>query len=195
MLEEKKVSATSTWERELSKIVFDSRYLLLTASERRAAFEAYQRERSEVEKVERKKKSREAREGYQTLLEEADLHGKSTFEAFINKHGKDARFKAVDRMRDREDMFMDFTKALYKKEKEDKKVGKETAVEKFKELLTEHSEGLHSKSKWSKLKKKIHNDDRYKDKYLDSKTREQLYSEFATTLPPKVKDGKESVSP
>jgi transcription elongation regulator 1 len=39
MLEERKVSASSTWEKELSKIVFDKRYLLLSATERKAAFE------------------------------------------------------------------------------------------------------------------------------------------------------------
>lgn len=36
LLEEKKVSANSTWEKELSKIVFDQRYLLLSAVERKA---------------------------------------------------------------------------------------------------------------------------------------------------------------
>jgi transcription elongation regulator 1 len=76
MLEEKKVSASSTWERELSKIVFDSRYLLLSSEERKAAFAAYQRERSEIEKVERKKRAKEANAGYKQMLEEADLHGK-----------------------------------------------------------------------------------------------------------------------
>lgn len=37
MLTEKNVSAGSTWEKELSKIVFDKRYLLLNAVERKAA--------------------------------------------------------------------------------------------------------------------------------------------------------------
>lgn len=36
MLMEKNVSAGSTWEKELSKIVFDKRYLLLSAVERKA---------------------------------------------------------------------------------------------------------------------------------------------------------------
>lgn len=36
MLTEKNVSAGSTWEKELSKIVFDKRYLLLNAVERKA---------------------------------------------------------------------------------------------------------------------------------------------------------------
>lgn len=35
MLVEREVSAFSTWEKELSKIVFDERYLLLGSKERR----------------------------------------------------------------------------------------------------------------------------------------------------------------
>lgn len=76
MLEEKNVSATASWEKELSKIVFDPRYLLLDSETRKNAFSSYQRERSEVEKVERKKKAKEAVGGYKELLKEADLHGK-----------------------------------------------------------------------------------------------------------------------
>ncbi|MPC97961.1 Transcription elongation regulator 1 [Portunus trituberculatus] len=39
LLAEKGVSAFSSWEKELSKIVFDSRYLLLTSRERKQVFE------------------------------------------------------------------------------------------------------------------------------------------------------------
>jgi transcription elongation regulator 1 len=97
LLEEKKVSASSTWEKELSKIVFDSRYLLLSAAERKAvilpnfhqtsnllndlfillqAFEAYTKERSEIERAERKKRQKEAKEEFKKLLTESELHGK-----------------------------------------------------------------------------------------------------------------------
>lgn len=76
LLEDKKVSATSTWEKELSKIVFDSRYLLLGAIERKAAFEAYTRERAEIERAERKKRQKEAKKDYEALLEDAKLNGK-----------------------------------------------------------------------------------------------------------------------
>jgi transcription elongation regulator 1 len=85
-------------------------------------------------------------------------------------------------MRDREDMFSDFVKDIYKREKEQKKKDKETAVERFKELLAEQ-EGLHPKSKWSKTKKKMDGDERYKHKYLDSKQREQLFRDYVATLP------------
>jgi transcription elongation regulator 1 len=86
-------------------------------------------------------------------------------------------------MRDREDMFSDFVKDIYKREKEQKKKDKEAAVEKFKELLSEQ-EGLHPKSHWSsKIKKKMDSDERYKNKYMDSKLREQLFREHIATLP------------
>ncbi|KAI6224461.1 hypothetical protein M3Y99_01394400 [Aphelenchoides fujianensis] len=182
MLEEKQVSATSTWEKELSKIVFDPRYLLLSATERRAAFEAYTKERIEIERAEKKKRAKEAKEGFKALLEEAKLNGKSTFSSFSSKHGKDDRFKAVEKMRDREEMFNDYVSDLYKAEKEEKKKQKEKVREDFKALLTEQS-GLHRHSKWSHVKKKINGDERYDHKYLDSSTREQLFRDYVATLP------------
>uniref|UniRef100_A0A914C9L1 WW domain-containing protein n=1 Tax=Acrobeloides nanus TaxID=290746 RepID=A0A914C9L1_9BILA len=182
MLEEKKVSANSTWEKELSKIVFDKRYLLLSAAERKAAFESYTRERSEIERAERKKKSKEAKEAFKLLLEEAKLHGKSTFSSFSSKFGKDPRFKAVDRMRDREDYFKDHVDELYKKEKEEKKKEKEKAKADFLQLLSEQSD-IHRKSKWSSVKKKIDDEERYRHKSLDSSLREQLFKEYVSKLP------------
>lgn len=181
LLTDKNVSASSSWNRELSKIVFDERYLLLSAPERKAAFEAYIKEKSEEERVEKKKRSKEAKEGFKTLLEEASLHGKSTFTSFSSKFGKDARFKAVEKMRDREDMFKEFTEELYKAEKEEKKKEKDKAKEAFVELLKEQ-EDLHRKSKWSHAKKKIDHDERYKHKYLDSSLREDLFREYTASL-------------
>ena len=48
LMKEKNVSTTSTWEREISKIVFDSRFRLLDEPERRAAFENYTRTRTQA---------------------------------------------------------------------------------------------------------------------------------------------------
>lgn len=41
MLAEKQVSAFNTWEQELNKISSDSRFLLLTAKERKQEFDRY----------------------------------------------------------------------------------------------------------------------------------------------------------
>merc|ERR1712066_929946 len=58
LLEEKKISAFSTWEKELHKIVFDPRYLLLTSKERKQVFDKYVRKRADEEKKEKKSKGK-----------------------------------------------------------------------------------------------------------------------------------------
>ena len=71
-----KVSAFSTWEKELHKIVFDSRYLLLTSKERKQVFEQYVKERAEEERREKRNRLREKKDSFNTLMDEAKLHGK-----------------------------------------------------------------------------------------------------------------------
>lgn len=70
------VSAFSTWEKELHKIVFDPRYLLLTSKERKQVFEKYVKERAEEERREKRNKMRERKDEFRRLMEEAGLHGK-----------------------------------------------------------------------------------------------------------------------
>lgn len=70
------VSAFSTWEKELHKIVFDPRYLLLTSRERKQVFEKYVKERAEEERREKRNKMRQKRDDFRSLMETANLHGK-----------------------------------------------------------------------------------------------------------------------
>lgn len=78
------VSAFSTWEKELHKIVFDPRYLLLTSKERKQVFEKYVKERAEEERREKRNKMKERKEQFQKLLEEAGLHGKYVYKDSIS---------------------------------------------------------------------------------------------------------------
>lgn len=120
MLAEKEVSAFSTWEKELHKIVFDPRYLLLTSKERKQVFEKYVKERAEEERREKRNKMKEKRDEFRRLLEEANLHGKSSFSDFAQKYGKDDRFKNIDKMRERESLFNEYLLDVRKREKEEK---------------------------------------------------------------------------
>jgi len=146
------------------------------------AFETYTKERAEIERAEKKKRQKEAKKDFSKLLEEAELNGKSTFTSFTSKWGKDPRFKAVEKMRDREDYFRDYVDNLYKKEKEQKKKDKEKAKEDFLEMLRELID-LKPKSKWSSTKKRISDEERYKNKHLDSSLREQLFRDYVAQLP------------
>uniref|UniRef100_A0A0N5AB53 Transcription elongation regulator 1 n=1 Tax=Syphacia muris TaxID=451379 RepID=A0A0N5AB53_9BILA len=180
MLTEKNVSAGSTWEKELSKIVFDKRYLLLSAVERKAAFDAYVRERTEIERAEKKKRAKEARENFKQLLEEAKLHGRSYFTSFASKYGKDSRFKGVEKMREKEDIFNDYVQELHKKEKEERKERKEKLKREFISLLMEKN--VTRRTKWSSFKKTVEDDERYKG-VEGSSNREAIFREYQETLP------------
>lgn len=67
------VSAFSTWEKELHKIVFDQRYLLLTSKERKSVFDQYVKERAEEERQQKKADLKRKREAFLDMLSELSL--------------------------------------------------------------------------------------------------------------------------
>ena len=71
------VSAFSTWDKELPKVVFDPRYLLLGPRERKTCFEDFTRSRAEEERKEKRTKLKEKREEFRKLLEDSRLTPRS----------------------------------------------------------------------------------------------------------------------
>merc|ERR1712243_448676 len=129
LLEEKSVSAFSSWEKELSKIVFDPRYLLLTSKERKSVFDKYVRERAEEERKEKKAKAKARKEAFKALTEEAGIDCRSSWSEFSREYGKDERLKAIDKSKDREALFLEIQIELKKKEREDRDEKKEEEKE------------------------------------------------------------------
>merc|ERR1712062_123335 len=159
---EKEISAFSTWEKELHKIVFDPRYLLLTSKERKQVFDRYVRDRAEEERREKRNRMKEKKDAFRKLLEDAKLTTKSGFSDFANKYGKDEKFKGVEKMRDRESLFNEFLSELRKKEKEDR-IAKEKQIRKeFFAMLKEKLDIVDRHSHWSDVKKALDSDPRYK---------------------------------
>ena len=62
--------------KELHKIVFDPRYLLLTSKERKQVFEQYVKERAEEERQERRRDLKRKRESFLEMLQAANLSSK-----------------------------------------------------------------------------------------------------------------------
>ncbi|XP_071419823.1 transcription elongation regulator 1-like protein isoform X2 [Pithys albifrons albifrons] len=120
MLLERGVSAFSTWEKELHKIVFDPRYLLLNSEERKQIFEQFVKTRIREEYKERKNKLLLAKEEFKKLLEESKLSPRSTFKEFAEKHGRDQRFRLVQKKKDQEHFFNQFILILKKRDKENR---------------------------------------------------------------------------
>jgi transcription elongation regulator 1 len=180
LLMEKQVSAYSTWKQELHKIVFDSRYLLLTSKERKEVFDQYIQERAEEERQEKKNKIRLIKDQFKELLKDANVTTKTSFSDFSARYAKDERLKAIDKSREREQLFLDYVDELKKKEKEKKSKSKDEVKSDFFELLSEQK-GISKKTHWSDCKKKIDQDARYKA--VDSSTRrEEWFKEYLRKL-------------
>ncbi|CAL9685296.1 unnamed protein product [Knipowitschia caucasica] len=175
MLLERSVSAFSTWEKELHKIVFDPRYLLLNPKERKQVFDSYVKTRAEEERKEKKNKLMQAKDEFRKMMEESKLTARTTFSEFGLKHGRDSRFKAIEKMKDRETIFVEFMTAMRKKEKEDSKNKGEKVKLDFFDLLSEHH--VEGNQRWSKVKEKMETDPRYKA--VDSSAlREELFKQY-----------------
>ncbi|XP_066505705.1 transcription elongation regulator 1a isoform X2 [Hoplias malabaricus] len=179
MLLERGVSAFSTWEKELHKIVFDPRYLLLNPKERKQVFDQYVKTRAEEERKEKKNKIMQAKEDFRKMMEEARLGVRTTFSEFAAKHAKDSRFKAIEKMKDREVIFIEFMTTLRKKEKENTKNRGERVKQDFFELLSDHH--VDGQQRWSKVKERMETDPRYKA-VETSATREEFFKSFVERL-------------
>ncbi|XP_026746675.1 transcription elongation regulator 1 isoform X1 [Trichoplusia ni] len=191
MLHEKDVSAFSTWEKELHKIVFDPRYLMLNSKERRQVFDQYVRERAEEERKEKKNRLQQKKLAFRALMDDAKLHSKSSFNEFTSKHGRDERYKGIDKARERETYFNEYLAELRKKEKEEKDKAREQVKTEFIALLKE--KGVDRHARWIDAKKKIDSDARYKA-VESSNLREDYFKEYCKLVKEerkKEKDGKE----
>ncbi|XP_006880185.1 PREDICTED: transcription elongation regulator 1-like protein [Elephantulus edwardii] len=120
MLLERGVSAFSTWEKELHKIVFDPRYLLLNSEERKQIFEQFVKTRIREEYKEKKNKLLLAKEEFRKLLEESKVSPRTTFKEFAEKYGRDQRFRLVQKRKDQEHFFNQFIQILKKRDKENR---------------------------------------------------------------------------
>merc|ERR1712228_828236 len=160
LLEDKQISAFSTWEKELHKIVFDPRYLLLTSKERKQVFDKYVRESADEEKKEKRAKAKERKEAFRALCDEKNVTAKTSWSEFSREVAKDERFKAIDKSRERESMFNEYHSEIRKKDREEKEERRKISKKDFKDLLKE-TEGIDRHSHWSDIKKIIEKEDRY----------------------------------
>ncbi len=190
MLVERDVSAFSTWEKELHKIVFDPRYLLLTSKERKQVFESYIKDRAEDERKEKAALFKKKRENFREMLNEAYVYKQVSFTEFASRYCKDERFKQIEKMKERESLFNEYLAELRQKEKDDKNIKKEKLKNEFIGLLKE-LKYLKKESSWSDTRKIIENDLRYKAVDSNSK-REEYFRDYVATLRDQSNHGNEN---
>ncbi|CAL5064829.1 unnamed protein product [Urochloa decumbens] len=161
LLESVNVESDWTWEQTMRVIINDKRYgALKTLGERKQAFNEYLNQRKKFEAEEKRIKQRKARDDFIAMLEECkELTSLTRWSKAILMFEDDERFKAVERPREREDLFENYLLELHKKEKA-------KAIEEHKRHIAEYRAFLEScdfikaASQWRKVQERLEDDER-----------------------------------
>ncbi|KAL5705076.1 hypothetical protein ACHQM5_023422 [Ranunculus cassubicifolius] len=161
LLESANVESDWSWEQAMRVIINDKRYgALRTLGERKQVFNEYLVQRKKQEAEERRIKQRRAREDFTTMLYESDVLTSTTkWSKAITIFEDDERFKAVERVKDREDMFEDFISELKKKEKAKAQEDHKRNIREYKEFL-QSCDFIKANSQWRKVQDRLEQDER-----------------------------------
>ncbi|KAL6207966.1 hypothetical protein ACLB2K_018918 [Fragaria x ananassa] len=164
LLESANVHSDWTWEQAMREIINDKRYgALRTLGERKQAFNEYLGQRKKLENEERRIRQKRAREEFTKMLEvcieSKELTSTIRWSKAVTMFENDERFKAVERARDREDLYESYIVELERKEKE-------IAAEEHRRNIFEYKEFLEScdfikvNTQWRKVQDRLEDDER-----------------------------------
>jgi pre-mRNA-processing factor 40 len=119
------------------------------------------------------------------LAENTEIDARTRWRDAVVILQDDQRFKNLEDVRDREELFKDFTLELEKKEKEDKRRTKESAMDQFHKVLDQFKEEkkINRKSVWVESKK-LFADVICKTEYrsLDDTDFRRVFQDFTSSL-------------
>ncbi|XP_055835210.1 pre-mRNA-processing protein 40A-like isoform X3 [Solanum dulcamara] len=181
LLESANIGSDCTWDQAMRAIINDRRYgALKSLGERKQAFNEYLSQRKKLEAEERRIKQKKAREDFRIMLEDCkELLASSRWSKAISIFEHDERFKAVERAKDREDLFEDYVEELEKKERA-------RALEEQKRSRVEYLEFLKScdfikaSSQWRKVQDRLEADERCP--HLEKIDRLEIFQEYIRDL-------------
>ncbi|XP_062083076.1 pre-mRNA-processing protein 40A-like isoform X2 [Humulus lupulus] len=161
LLESFNVGSDWTWDRAMRVIINDKRYgALKSLGERKQAFNEFLNQRKKLDAEERRMKNKKTREEFKKMLEEStDITSSTRWSKVESLFEIDERFKAVERDRDRRELYENHIEELLKKERE-------KAVEQHKRNIMEYRQFLEScdfikaNSQWRKIQDRLEADER-----------------------------------
>ncbi|PON86839.1 WW domain containing protein [Trema orientale] len=161
LLESANVGSEWTWDRAMRVIITDKRYgALKTLGERKQAFNEFLSQRKKMDAEEKRSKQKKAREEFKKMLEEStELTSSARWSKVESLFENDERFKAVERDRDRRELFENHVEGLQKMERA-------KALEEHKRNIMEYRQFLEScdfikaNSQWRKLQDRLEADER-----------------------------------
>ncbi|KAJ0570754.1 putative WW domain, FF domain, WW domain superfamily, FF domain superfamily protein [Helianthus annuus] len=160
LLENANVASDWTWDQTMRVIINDRRYgALRSLSERKQAFTEFIVQKKKQEAEQRRAKHKKAREEFKKMLEESkEITVSTKWSKVAAIFEDDDRFKAIERLKDREDLYDDYITEREKKERS-------KALEEHKKNRKEYIEFLKScdfltaSSQWRKVQGRLEADE------------------------------------
>ncbi|XP_062212478.1 pre-mRNA-processing protein 40A-like [Phragmites australis] len=161
LLESVNVESDWTWDQAMRVIINDNRYgALKTLGERKQAFNEYLNQRKKFEAEEKRVKQRKARDDFLAMLEECkELTSSTRWSKAILMFEDAERFKAVERPREREDLFENYVVELHKKEKAKAAEEHKRHVAEYRAFL-ESCDFIKATTQWRKVQERLEDDER-----------------------------------
>eukprot|EP00007_Cunea_sp_BSH-02190019_P001715 CAMPEP_0174233108 /NCGR_PEP_ID=MMETSP0417-20130205/3232_1 /TAXON_ID=242541 /ORGANISM="Mayorella sp, Strain BSH-02190019" /LENGTH=716 /DNA_ID=CAMNT_0015311273 /DNA_START=12 /DNA_END=2159 /DNA_ORIENTATION=- len=178
MLREKNISPTSTWEKTLPKLAFDSRFRLLDShAERKTIFDQYVRDRAWEIREEKQKQQDQFRALVDQCLSMQPYMSFALFSEAVHDH---EHFGPVNEI-EREKIFREQSSLARKKADEAKRVREKATRKGFLELLRKLDPPISSRTHWSDIKYDLRKDPRY-EAVGSSELCEDLFREYRRTI-------------
>lgn len=181
LLESVNVESDWTWEQAMRLIINDKRYgALKTLGERKQAFNEYLGQRKKLEAEERRIRQKKAKEEFTKMLEESkELTSSTRWSKAIAIFEDDERFKAVERPRDREDLFESYLVDLQKKERTKAMEEHKRNIQEYRQFL-ESCDFIKANSQWRKVQDRLEDDERCSR--LEKIDRLEIFQEYIRDL-------------
>ncbi|XP_034227000.1 pre-mRNA-processing protein 40A-like isoform X1 [Prunus dulcis] len=181
LLESTNIGSDWTWDRAMRVIINDKRYgALKTLGERKQAFNEFLVQRKKQEAEERRIKQKKAREEFKKMLEEcSELTSSTRWGKVESIFEHDERFKAVERDRDRRDMFENYVEELQKKERAKAMEERKHNIMEYRQFL-ESCDFIKASSQWRKVQDRLEADERCS--CLEKIDRLEIFQEYLRDL-------------
>ncbi|KAL5855269.1 hypothetical protein ACOSQ4_005071 [Xanthoceras sorbifolium] len=181
LLESANIGSDWTWDQAMRVIINDRRYgSLRTLGERKQAFNEFLGQRKKQEAEERRSKLKKAREDYKKMLEEStELTSSTRWSKAVTMFENDDRFKAVERERDRRDLFDNHLEELRQKERAKVLEDRKRYVIEYRQYL-ESCDFIKANSQWRKVQDRLEADERCSR--LEKMDRLEIFQEYLRDL-------------
>lgn len=181
LLESAHVESDWTWDQAMRVIINDKRYgALKSLAERRQAFNEYSAQRKKQETEEKRLKQKRDREEFVKMLEECkELTSTMRWSKAVSLFEIDQRFHAIERGREREELFEDYVLNLERKERDRAHEQRKKNLSEYREFLAT-CDFIKANTQWRKVQDQLVKDKRcYR---LDPIDRLKVFQEYVRDL-------------